>query len=78
MLTASRLGEAPSPRRCAACGKTEVKLKLCTGCRSVRFCSRQCSVDFWPTHKRDCKRIARSKQVNKNKSYFAWCVFKVL
>ncbi len=47
---------------CASCGITEnnddVKLKKCTACHFVRYCSVQCQREHRPKHKRDCKKRA--------------------
>jgi hypothetical protein len=44
--------------RCAACGKTPadgVRLRLCRGCRSVRYCSLACMRSAWPGHRQACQ-----------------------
>jgi len=46
---------------CASCGTAEVddiKLKTCTACKSVRYCSVKCQRDHRPQHKRACKKRA--------------------
>jgi hypothetical protein len=46
---------------CASCGIAEVdniKLKKCTACKSVRYCSVKCQRDHRPKHKRECKKRA--------------------
>jgi len=46
---------------CAACGTAEVddiKLKTCTACKSVRYCSVKCQKKHRPQHKRACKKRA--------------------
>jgi hypothetical protein len=43
-------------RPCAQCGELFPKLKLCTRCRSVSYCSKQCQLEHWRAgHKLDCK-----------------------
>ena len=46
---------------CASCGiagEDGIKLKKCTGCHLVRYCSVKCQKDHRPKHKRECKRRA--------------------
>ena len=47
---------------CASCGIAEgddVKLKKCTACKLLHYCSVTCQKEHRPQHKRDCKRRAR-------------------
>ena len=47
----------PSMTRCAYCGKGEadgVKLLLCSRCRNVKYCDRECQKAHWPEHKLTC------------------------
>jgi hypothetical protein len=44
---------------CAFCGIAEideVKLKTCTACKSLRYCSVECQKKHRPQHKRACKK----------------------
>jgi len=46
---------------CANCGKGEEdsnKLKTCTACLSVKYCSRECQAAHRPQHKKECKKRA--------------------
>jgi tetratricopeptide (TPR) repeat protein len=46
---------------CAACGTPEcddIKLKTCTACKSVRYCSVKCQKNHRLQHKRACKKRA--------------------
>ena len=46
---------------CASCGTAQVddiKLKTCTACKSVRYCSIKCQKEHRPQHKRVCKKRA--------------------
>ena len=46
---------------CANCGKAEtdaIKLKRCTACKMVRYCSKDCQVAHRPQHKKACKKRA--------------------
>jgi hypothetical protein len=46
---------------CASCGKAEVdniKLKICTACKLVKYCSVECQKNHRPMHKKACKKRA--------------------
>jgi hypothetical protein len=47
---------------CASCGATEVdddiKLKICTACKSVRYCSVACQREHRTQHKQTCRKRA--------------------
>ena len=46
---------------CASCGiaqKDDIKLKKCTACYLVRYCSINCQRNHRPKHKRECKKRA--------------------
>ena len=48
-------------QRCASCGTTggdDIKLKKCTACHLVKYCSVKCQKDHWSKHKRECKKRA--------------------
>jgi hypothetical protein len=48
-------------RSSASCGKAEVdniKLKICTACKLVKYCSVVCQKNHRPQHKKECKTIA--------------------
>jgi hypothetical protein len=51
---------------CACCGlKAEAlmgdKLRQCSGCRSVRYCGKECQMAHWPAHKAPCKASRAAK-----------------
>eukprot|EP00751_Fragilariopsis_kerguelensis_P045974 CAMPEP_0170996328 /NCGR_PEP_ID=MMETSP0736-20130129/12163_1 /TAXON_ID=186038 /ORGANISM="Fragilariopsis kerguelensis, Strain L26-C5" /LENGTH=229 /DNA_ID=CAMNT_0011422735 /DNA_START=192 /DNA_END=881 /DNA_ORIENTATION=+ len=43
---------------CFCCHKVFPKEKMlrCKGCNVVQYCSEECSIKYWPTHKEWCKR----------------------
>jgi hypothetical protein len=50
------------PWTCARCGITAEmletgKLRDCSGCKSVRYCGRECQKADWSVHKPTCKRL---------------------
>lgn len=49
--------------RCAFCSVSRPKLLLCTGCRAVRYCSREHQVEDRPAHKTDCISIKKQRAV---------------
>ena len=47
--------EFAGPRRCDTCGDVSVKRKMvCGGCRTQRYCSRECQRASWSRHKTHC------------------------
>jgi len=40
---------------CASCHQTGLKLKKCSRCRNISYCSRKCQVKDWPKHKEICR-----------------------
>jgi ankyrin repeat protein len=45
---------------CGRIGESEGKeesadLKMCSRCRWVRYCSKECQKEHWPVHRPDCK-----------------------
>ena len=43
---------------CGTAGNDGVKLKKCTACHLVRYCSVKCQKDHRPKHKKECKKRA--------------------
>ncbi|KAK1746862.1 hypothetical protein QTG54_002206 [Skeletonema marinoi] len=62
MSTKIVVSESDNMMRCASCGIAEdgdnKKLKTCTACKSVRYCSVTCQKEHRPKHKRACKKKA--------------------
>ena len=64
------LREVPCPLGCSnpSCanmeGESEVGLanKICTRCRVVYYCSKECQVAHWEVHKDQCKRLQGQQQ----------------
>jgi hypothetical protein len=49
-------------RVCHACGKLPPAggtLNQCSGCKSTRYCSRECQTGDWRTHKAICKQLSQ-------------------
>lgn len=42
---------------CQRCGKGELKMKKCGGCRNAYYCSADCQREDWMSHKPICKSI---------------------
>jgi TPR repeat protein len=54
-------GEEAADEVCANCGKSAVddtKLKICTACKLVKYCSVECQKNHRPQHKKACKKRA--------------------
>lgn len=52
---------ADQSNACSNCGKGAddgVILKLCTACKTVRYCNRECQISHRKKHKHQCKRAA--------------------
>ncbi|OJT01820.1 hypothetical protein TRAPUB_7727 [Trametes pubescens] len=50
------VGRDPAAHKCSVCrGRGTPKLKGCTGCHKVRYCSQACQKKDWPRHKLQCK-----------------------
>ena len=39
---------------CAHCGKGGAKLQLCSTCKAVAYCSKDCQIASWKSHKKAC------------------------
>ena len=53
--------EAADVSCCVSCGKAavdNVKLKICTACKLVKYCSVECQKNHRPMHKKACKKRA--------------------
>jgi hypothetical protein len=46
---------------CKNCFKNAKSLKVCSKCKSVQYCSRDCQVDDWKTHKVYCAQFSQGK-----------------
>jgi len=44
-------------RSCACCQNKSAKLKVCSGCRMVRYCSGECQKLDWANHRPFCKGV---------------------
>ena len=43
--------------KCKGCGMDDPDNKRCTGCYLVWFCGKECQLEEWPTHKKECQEI---------------------
>ena len=55
-------GGGPAPLLCAGCGASDKRLRACSACGSVSFCSDACMAQFWPVHKAECMRIQAANE----------------
>ncbi|KDQ58082.1 hypothetical protein JAAARDRAFT_129471 [Jaapia argillacea MUCL 33604] len=50
------VGRDPDAYKCSVCrGRGKPRLKTCTACKKVRYCSTECQKKDWKTHKPKCK-----------------------
>ena len=58
----------PTPvlNKCHQCGKADAQteLSICSGCRLVCFCSKDCQAKAWPDHRKKCKAAKAEAQAN--------------
>ena len=56
---------------CLNCGKTAGTSKLlkCGGCSVVQYCSRVCQKEHWKAHKKNCKRLDKTKKPSSVSSF---------
>ena len=61
VMSAAAESEIDMMQRCASCGITggdDIKLKRCTACHLVKYCSVKCQKDHRKQHKKECKKRA--------------------
>ena len=46
-----------SPSACGNCLKEGGQFPRCTGCKYLRYCSKNCQAEDWPSHKQLCRAI---------------------
>ena len=56
-------------KECSSCGRGGDDLKICTGCRHVYYCNKECQIAHRTAHKKECKELAtRREQYNTDPS----------
>ena len=52
--------------KCHQCGKTDAQtdLSICSGCRLICFCSKDCQTKSWPDHRKKCKAAKAEAEAN--------------
>ena len=58
-------GNQVKSHHCQGCGKLETvnsKFMQCKKCKSVRYCSRKCQKNGWPSHQKLCEAIHQLSQ----------------
>lgn len=58
-----------NPYRCGNCEGTE-KLKLCSSCKLISFCSASCQKEYWPRHRPLCRVVGKVLKEEKSNSIF--------
>ncbi|XP_075146970.1 HIF prolyl hydroxylase [Haematobia irritans] len=62
-LTQQHAPAAPFQAQCAICG-TKQKLLRCAKCKCIYYCSTDHQHRDWPTHKQECRQLAKQRQIN--------------
>ena len=57
-MSASTESEMMFCANCGTAGSDDIKLKKCTACDLVKYCSVKCQRDHWKQHKKECKKRA--------------------
>ena len=61
-MSSSSSNQIPT-KKCANCGaQKQTSLKLCTGCRLVYYCDRDCQIIHRVVHRRKCNEAQQQKQ----------------
>ncbi len=61
-------GKKAKSSKSRSCGNTRTEHKkkqsmaVCTGCRCVAYCSRECQIKHWPEHKHACRAVQEARQ----------------
>ena len=58
MMTAEQNNEAPA-KLCSACEKKSDALKMCTACKCVWYCDKECKSAHSAEHEHECRRIQK-------------------
>ncbi|KAG7672885.1 hypothetical protein Ndes2526B_g08357 [Nannochloris sp. 'desiccata'] len=51
---------AKKQQDCANCGATDGNLRRCSRCKEARYCSKECQIEHFPSHKGPCKAASRA------------------
>jgi hypothetical protein len=46
--------KSPIDKCCSYCKKSDTKLKVCSRCKAVYYCSKECQKASWLNHKKEC------------------------
>jgi len=61
-VAAAKLLFSNSSPTCDSCGAEPQKLLSCGACNLAHYCNKQCQVNGWNKHKKDCKRARKRKK----------------
>ncbi|TCD62460.1 hypothetical protein EIP91_006830 [Steccherinum ochraceum] len=56
-------------KKCRSCGKTDVALKICSKCHTVKYCSAECQRKDWSVHKISCRPFSQTNTVTLKPRY---------
>ncbi|KZP32287.1 ankyrin [Athelia psychrophila] len=66
-------------KQCGNCKTAgpDIALKICSKCRSIKYCSTSCQKSHWPTHKHTCNPFSTANTVSLKPDYaegMVWCI----
>jgi len=53
----------PTERCCALCGAAVFRPQVCSQCRQVRYCGRDCQRGHWALHRKECRKASLAEVV---------------
>lgn len=54
---------------CYHCNERNTKVRLCSGCKSVKYCGKECQTANWEKHRADCASFASEANVARTSEF---------